>query len=374
MKQSGLYVHIPFCSSRCIYCGFYSTTGHKDKDVVQKEYVEALLKEFSLHPEYASFRTVYLGGGTPSTLPLSLLDRLFSGIFSAASMQQVSEVTMECNPDDVTPEFARWLGSSPVNRVSMGAQTFSASRLRWLHRRHNPQQVADAVSLLRRNGIRNISIDLMFGFPGQTIDDWAYDISRILSLAPEHISAYSLMYEEGTPLYAMLQRGDFQEIDDELSLRMYDMLIDRLTAAGYEHYEISNFSLPGHRSMHNSSYWRQVPYLGLGAAAHSYDGATRRWNVADLTAYIHGIEHGSSISDYEEIDARTRYNDIVTTALRTREGVLLSDLTADQRTYILSQSAPHLRSRRLALSGDSLHLTRSGIYTSDDIMSDLIML
>lgn len=372
--MAGLYIHVPFCSSRCIYCGFYSTTGHKDLYHIQEQYVEALLKELALYPEYGSFNTIYLGGGTPSTLPLPLLYRLFSALFSMTSMQNVIEVTMECNPDDVTSELAQWLGSSPVNRVSMGAQTFSDSRLRWLHRRHVSHQVADAVRLLRLHGIRNISIDLMFGFPNQTLEEWQDDISHALVLHPEHISAYSLMYDEDTPLFNMLQRGDIKEIDEELSVSMYDTLVDSLTAAGYEHYEISNFSLPGMRAVHNSSYWHQVPYLGLGAAAHSYDGYIRRWNIADVTRYIDGITNGNDVYEYEEIDARTRYNDIVTTALRTREGILLTDLSTDQRNYLLSQSAPHLRSHRLALDGNNLHLTRSGIYTSDDIMSDLIML
>lgn len=366
----GLYIHIPFCASRCIYCDFYSTTGL----TVQEEYVDALLMELEMHKQFRRFGTIYIGGGTPSTLKTELLDRLLGGIAVRMQGWMPKEVTMECNPDDITPEFARWLGASPVNRVSMGAQTFSDERLRWLHRRHSAEQVDRAVGMLRLNGIGNISIDLMFGFPGETLDDWEYDIAHAISLRPEHISAYSLMYEEGTLLYRMLERGDIEEIDDELSLQMYDTLVNRLTDAGYEHYEISNFAKPGFRSRHNSSYWHQVPYLGIGAAAHSYDGKRRWWNVDSVKDYIRSIGCGIIPADEELIDERTRYNDIVTTALRTREGIDLTTLTDQQCKYILTQAEAHIKGERLTLSDTHLHLTRKGIYTSDDIMCDLIML
>lgn len=365
--MSGLYIHIPFCASRCIYCDFYSTTGLK----LQEQYVDAMIRELQLttSPRHEQCSTIYIGGGTPSTLSTALLDQLF-----AALPQGAEEFTMECNPDDITPEFAEWITSSRVNRVSMGAQTFCDDRLRWLNRRHRSHQVDHAVQLLRDAGIRNISIDLMFGFPGETLDDWQRDIDHALMLRPEHISAYSLMYEEGTPLYRMLERGEIEEIDDELSLKMYDTLIDRLTAAGYEHYEISNFCLAGHHSRHNSSYWRQVPYLGIGAAAHSFDGNHRWSNIADIKEYISSINAGKLPREVESIDRRTRYNDIVTTAMRTREGICLNDLNATERDYLLAQAKPHILAQRLVLTDTHLHLTRKGIYTSDDIMSDLIQL
>lgn len=365
--MSGLYIHIPFCASRCIYCDFYSTTGLK----LQEQYVDALIRELQLttSPGQGQCSTIYIGGGTPSTLSTALLDQLF-----AALPQGAEEFTMECNPDDITPEFAEWISSSRVNRVSMGAQTFCDDRLRWLNRRHRSQQVDQAVHLLRDAGIHNISLDLMFGFPDETLEQWTSDIDHALALHPEHLSAYSLMYEEGTPLYRMLERGDICEIDDELSLRMYDALVSRLTAAGYEHYEISNFALPGLRSRHNSSYWRQVPYLGIGAAAHSFDGTRRWYNIADVQEYIRSIRQGTLPREVEQIDRRTRYNDIVTTATRTREGICLADLNADERSYLVSQAQPHIAANRLVLTPTHLHLSRQGIYTSDDIMSDLIML
>lgn len=373
--MSGLYVHIPFCASRCIYCGFYSTTGLN----LRSSYVDALLEELRHHtsegmPFHASpWKTIYFGGGTPSTLPIPILNRLVTGISSIIDTDSITEWTMECNPDDVTPELAAWLGTSPINRVSMGVQTFDDERLRWLRRRHTSQQASDAVAMLRDNGISNVSIDLMFGFPGQSIAEWDADIAKALALRPQHLSAYSLMYEEGTPLYRLLERGEIEEIDEETSLQMFETLVTRLTAAGYEHYEISNFALDGFRSQHNSSYWRQVPYLGIGAAAHSYDGNERWWNVSDMRKWSTACMPSAYIEGSETIDATTRYNDIITTALRTREGVSLEALPEEQRTYLLEQAAPHLKAKKVAITGQHLHLTHDGIYTSDDIMSDLIL-
>ena len=257
-----------------------------------------------------------------------------------------AEVTIECNPDDVTPGFTDALKAMPVNRVSMGVQTFSDARLRFLRRRHNAEEAAQAVTRLRRAGIGNISIDLMFGFPGGTMQDWQADVDRALSLAPEHISAYSLMYEEGTALQRMLEQGMIKEIDEELSLAMYDALTDRLARAGYEHYEISNFARPGFRSRHNSSYWHQEPYIGLGTAAHSFDLRSRQWNTADLETYISAIEKGRIPMEREPLDARTTYNDIVTTALRTSDGIPLECLTARLGAafteYLTKEAAPYI--------------------------------
>lgn len=368
--MKGLYIHIPFCASRCIYCDFYSTTGLK----LQEQYVDALIKEYktatyAFKNNAGEYSTIYIGGGTPSTLSTQLLDRLI-----ACLPTDTEEFTMECNPDDITPEFAKWLASSGVNRVSMGAQTFDDNRLKWLNRRHRSHQVDNAVRMLRSNGITNISIDLMFGFPGETIEDWIHDIEHAIGLHPEHISAYSLMYEESTPLYRMLERGEIDEIDEELSAQMYDTLVDRLTATGYEHYEISNFALPSYRSRHNSSYWRQVPYLGLGAAAHSFDGKQRWSNIADVREYINSIDNDILPREVENIDRRTRYNDIVTTATRTREGICLAWLDKEEQEYLMQQAKAHLRNGNMLLTPTHLHLTRRGIYVSDDVMSDLIML
>ena len=374
--MTGLYIHIPFCASRCVYCGFYSTTLPALRDA----YVDALCQELPLRaeelPADEAITTIYLGGGTPSQLTTDQLDRLFSYIYKVCRSQPV-EVTMECNPDDITPAFADWIAQSPIDRISMGAQTFSDDRLRLLRRRHTAAEVRRATTLLRQAGICNISIDLMFGFPGETLADWEQDIDEALRLGVEHISAYSLMYEEGTTLHRWLSEGRIQEIDDDLSLRMYDCLVDRLTAAGYRHYEISNFALPQRESRHNSSYWRDVPYMGLGASAHSFDGRQRSWNVADIEAYIAAIGRGERPSTVEALDPDTHYEDVVLTSLRTAEGIDLGKIQRDfgsQRLYFLLAAADQdLRQGYLVLEDDHLRLTRRGIYLSDGITARLFV-
>lgn len=374
--MTGLYIHIPFCASRCVYCGFYSTTLPSLRDA----YVDALCQEMQLRseelPAGEAVTTIYLGGGTPSQLTTEQLDRLFSYIYKVYRSQPV-EVTMECNPDDITPALAAWIAQSPIDRISMGAQTFSDDRLRLLRRRHTAAEVRRATTLLRQAGLRNLSIDLMFGFPGETLADWEQDIDEALRLGVEHISAYSLMYEEGTTLHRWLAEGRVQEIDDDLSLRMYDRLVDRLTAAGYRHYEISNFALPQRESRHNSSYWRDVAYIGLGASAHSFDGRQRSWNVADIEAYIAAIGRGDRPCTVETLDPDTHYEDVVLTSLRTAEGIDLGKIRRDfgsQRLdFLLAAADQDLRQGHLVLEDDHLRLTRRGIYLSDGITARLFV-
>lgn len=365
----GLYIHIPFCKSRCIYCGFYSSTLSNLKE----RYVDALCREIELRKDYlpGNLTTIYIGGGTPSQLSPALLQRIFAYINKVWGVP-VGEITMECNPDDVTEEFAGALRSLPVNRVSMGVQTFSPERLRFLHRRHTARQIPLAVDCLRHAGIKNISIDLMFGFPGETLADWEQDLRHAIALNVEHISAYSLMYEEGTPLYGMLQRGEVEEISDERSLEMYNRLIDFLTATGYEHYEISNFARHGYRSRHNSSYWHAVPYIGIGAAAHSYNLKSRQWNVSNIEQYIQSIEQGTVPMERETLDADTRYDDLITTALRTAEGIDINKVEEPYKSYLLRMSKPYIHVGEMAIENDRLHLTRKGLFISDSIMADLI--
>ena len=282
---------------------------------------------------------------------------------------------MECNPDDITPDYAQVIGELPISRVSMGAQTFSDERLRFLRRRHTSSQVKEAVELLRRNGIQNISIDLMFGFPSETLKDWEQDIHDALALDVEHLSAYSLMIEEGTVLYEQMREKRSEMGDEDVEREMYETLIDRLETAGYEHYEISNFAKKGFRSRHNSSYWNGTPYIGLGAAAHSYDIETRHWNMADLSAYIERIRQGIlPIEETETIDDTTRYNDLITTALRTREGINLTTLPHSFRDYLLENAQKNIVRHLLEITDNHLHLTRQGLFVSDDVMSDLILL
>lgn len=373
--MAGIYIHIPFCKSRCIYCGFYSTTLLD----LRKKYINAVCREMKLRKNYIRepFSTIYLGGGTPSLLDEAELTQLFLYIYNVYDVDRNAEITMECNPDDITPEFTNMLNRLPINRVSMGAQTFADSRLRLLHRRHNSDEVKHAVKLLREAGIKNISIDLMFGFPDESLSQWKEDISAALALNVEHISAYSLMYEEDTPLWKMLDTGKVKEIDEELSLTMFKELVCQLTDAGYEHYEISNFARPGYRSRHNSSYWHQVPYIGLGAAAHSFDLNSRQWNVADLKLYIEEINNGIIPMEREELDNDTTFNDIITTALRTSDGINLNALETRlgkrYRNTLISAAGKHIEQGLLEIRHDRLRLTSEGIFISDMVMSDLMI-
>ena len=386
--MAGLYLHIPFCASRCIYCGFYSTTR---ADLRQK-YVDALCREMELHKRDGSFcvNTVYLGGGTPSQLTEAQLRQLFiyiNKVYALTShlspLTSDIEVTIEVNPDDVTPRYAALLRQLGVNRVSMGAQTFDDRRLRFLRRRHTAAQVRQAVDDLRQSGIPNLSVDLMYGFPGESLADLDRDLTALLALDVDHISAYCLMVEEGTPLHRM----GIAPCDEELERQMYYHIADRLTLSGYEHYEISNFARPGRRSRHNSSYWHDVPYLGLGAAAHSYQPpsttpaaslagyspAVRSWNVADLRAYIAAVNQGRLPADRELLDADTHYNDRVATALRTSDGLDLRTLAPRHRRYCTEEARRFLSDGLLTLDGDRLRLSRRGLFVSDMVMAGLML-
>ena len=371
--MAGLYIHIPFCKSRCVYCDFYSTTSL----ALAQRYVDALCKEMESRckeqtDRYGKIETVYLGGGTPSQLSGALLYQLFACIYQSFDISSDAEVTIECNPDDVTESYAEMLKTLPVNRVSMGAQTFSPERLLFLRRKHTAEQTTKAVNLLRGVGISNISVDLMYGFPNETLAEWERDIQQALVLNVEHLSAYALQYEEGTPLYRMLERGEVNEIDEELERQMYFRLIDALAEAGFEHYEISNWGKPGHHSRHNSSYWNQIPYIGLGAAAHSFDGQNRQWNVADIHKYMNGIEKGEPCVEYEELTPDNHYNEIVMTALRTSDGLALDKLSSCSADYCLKQARRFVDDGLLKIDNQFLRLTRKGLFVSDMVMAELM--
>jgi len=367
----GIYIHIPFCQSRCIYCDFYSTTFGAEW---KPQYVSALLREMEMRSDElhnTPVSSLYLGGGTPSQLPVELLQKVFNGIADHFSLTSDAEVTIEVNPDDVTPEFLLALRDTPVNRISMGVQTFDDGLLQFLHRRHNAREALDAVDLLRRFGYQNISIDLIYGLPGQTMKMWQDDLKQTLLLGLPHLSCYSLQFEEGTGLMKALQTGQIRETDEELSLAMYEYLMDATSAAGMQHYEISNFCFPGMHSRHNSSYWNQLPYLGFGPSAHSYDGnRVRRWNLSDLKAYVRAIDIVPH--EQETLSDNELYDELILTRLRTREGLPLTLLSKERMNYCIELAKPHLDSGKMEIKDNCLRLTRSGIFVSDDLMSDLM--
>ena len=368
--MAGIYLHIPFCKSRCIYCGFYSTTSLCERG----RYVDALCGELLCRKDYLrgeAVETIYFGGGTPSQLAVGDVEKLLRHIYNIYNVCDGAEITIEGNPDDLTPDYLKALHAIGVNRLSIGVQTFSDVRLRFLNRRHSAGQAVLAVENARRAGFPNISIDLMFGFPSQTMGEWESDVRQALSLGVQHLSAYSLMYEEGTKLGRMLDAGDVEEIDDEVSLRMYEHLMDATAEAGFEHYEISNFALPGMQSRHNSSYWHGIPYLGVGAGAHSYDGRDRCFNPDSLAAYLSGAS-----PVVERIAENERYDEFVFTGLRTSSGINLDELEerfgGTYKDYCLANASSHISAGRLLRLGNVLKLSRRGLFVSNDVMSDLM--
>lgn len=373
--MAGIYMHIPFCKTRCIYCDFYSTTQSR----LQQPYIKALCKELEMRREYLQgepVETIYLGGGTPSQLSREDFEQIFAAIERVYGLNHCHEITLEANPDDLTPEYLEALSALPFNRISMGIQTFDDATLKLLNRRHNAAQAIQAVENCRRYGFHNISIDLIYGLPGENTERWEKNLSQAVSLNVEHISAYHLTYEEGTPLYKMLQKHRVEEVDEDSSVRFFSILMEKLKAAGYEHYEISNFCRPGMYSQHNTSYWQGVKYLGCGTSAHSFDGKSREWNCASLQDYIEGIEGGNRKYETEERDANTRYNEFIITSIRTKWGISLEKLRnefdKDLAAYCMNLAKPYLDSGKLEIEEDALRLTRDGIFISDSIMSDLL--
>ena len=373
--MTGIYIHIPFCKQRCRYCAFYSSTLYN----IKEEYVKALCRELQERRHYIgneTVETIYLGGGTPSTLTIGQLRTICDTVYSTYPVSSSPEVTIECNPDDLTPEFLEQLRGLPFNRISMGVQSFNDEQLKRLGRRHTAEGARKAVRNARAAGYGNISIDLMFALPGSTADEWLYDLKSAIELKPDHLSAYNPMYEEGTPLYCDLCSGKITELGEEENVEQFGMLIDSMKAAGYRHYEISNFALPGKESRHNSSYWNDTPYIGCGAAAHSYNGTSREWNIADIKAYIEGMESGKRIFEVEHLTEEERYNDTILTRLRTANGIPLTWIKErfNERlnAYLLRAAEKEIALGNLKEENGHLSLTEKGVFISDAVIRELI--
>lgn len=374
--MAGIYVHVPFCSSRCIYCDFYSTTQGME---MRSAYVKALCREIESRKQelnQQNISTVYFGGGTPSLLTLEQLDDIVSTLRANFTISSDAEVTLESNPDDVTEDLAAgWLALG-FNRVSLGLQTFNDDILRLLRRRHNASTAKAAVKILRKVGFENITLDLIYGLPHQTFDIWTDDVQQLLALSVNHLSAYALSYESGTVLTRMRDRGEIKEADEEMIRKMYLYLIEQSEKAGFRHYEISNFALPGYESRHNSSYWSGVPYLGLGPGAHSYDGkATRRANAPDLLEYVRS--ESDFPCSYEHLNKVQLYEEYLLTGLRTAKGISLvyieQNFGSEVFRKMLRLAKPHLDKNNLRESDGRYILTLSGILISDYIISDLML-
>lgn len=373
--MAGLYIHIPFCTKRCLYCDFFSNTEMKYKE----PYLSAVIRELELRKDYLEgepVETIYFGGGTPSQLQAADFSRIFEAIHRLFDVSPCAEITLEANPDDMTPGYVAGLQTLPFNRVSMGVQSFKEEDLRFLNRRHNREQALLAVDLCKKNGLENISVDLIYGLPGQTLEEWKQNLDTVIHLDIPHISAYHLIYEEGTALYKLKEAGKIIPVDEDLSVALFTSLIDRLTANGYLHYEISNFARPGMLSRHNSSYWIGKKYLGIGPSAHSYNGQNRQWNISSLPGYLQAIDKGVPDIEIENLDINTRYNDFIITGLRTMWGIKFNEIQQqfgkEKLIYCQKQAAPYLKQGLLIEKDDTLTLSRNGIFISDSIMSDLL--
>lgn len=373
--MAGIYIHIPFCAKRCLYCDFFSSTDM----LFKTPYIQAIIREMELRKDYIDnepIETIYFGGGTPSQLEKKDFEKIFDAINRIFDTSQCQEITLEANPDDMTPEYVASLQKLPFNRISMGVQSFQEKDLRFLNRRHNREQAIRAVALCKEHGISNINIDLIYGLPGQTLDEWSLNLEEAILLDVPHISAYHLIYEERTALYKLLKEGGITPVDEELSVSLFSTLINRLTKAGYLHYEISNFARPGYISQHNSSYWLGKKYIGIGAAAHSYNGSNRLWSVSSLPLYLKGIATETPAVEIEELDENTQYNDFIITRLRTMWGIQLQkikELFGEEKwNYLKQQAEPYLQQDLLNLQNETLKLSKKGIFISDGIMSDLL--
>lgn len=373
--MAGLYIHVPFCAKRCLYCDFFSNTDMSFK----QEYLVMLMREIELRKDYLGgepLDTIYFGGGTPSQLQPDDFRSLFEVIDTCFDTRSCQEITLEVNPDDMTSAYAKAIATLPFNRISMGVQSFDLDDLRFLNRRHDRIQSFRAVEWCQGVGMTNISIDLIYGLPGQTLNKWRVNLEEALKMDVPHISAYHLIYEEGTELYKLWKKKKVQSVDEEVSLQLFSVLIDTLTAAGYEQYEISNFARPGFVSRHNSSYWKGIPYLGLGPSAHSYNGSSREWNVSSLPAYLQGIRNDAPVIEREELDLSARYNDYIITRLRTSWGVdsqKIKDLFGDPYFSYFNARIPSLVKEGLVIEKEGcFSLSREGIFISDTVMRELI--
>lgn len=374
--MAGIYIHIPFCRSKCIYCDFYSIGAN---EALVDSYIGALVSECRLRYDELrgeAVHTVYIGGGTPSLLSLNQLKRLIDGIGSIVDLKCVEEFTVEVNPDDVSHDFVSGVSALGVNRVSMGIQSFVDYELSAINRRHTANQAIVAVDTIRNAGISNISIDLIYGLPGQTIESWDFSLSEAVKLNVPHISCYNLSYEEGTRLYRMRESGLLTECSDDDCIAMYKLLSRRMRDSRYEHYEVSNFAKPEMYSRHNSAYWSGVVYLGLGASAHSFDGVSRSYNIANVRRYIELMSSGTLACERELLSKVERYDEYVMIHMRTSRGVDVKDIIrifgSQFASHFVGEAQRHVDTRLLLCDDGVYCLTDEGVMLSDMIIRDLM--
>ena len=370
-----LYLHIPFCKQACHYCDFHFSTNLSQKSAL----VDALCAEISLQKNYLpgnTLETIYFGGGTPSLLTETELAQVFDTIHAQFTVSATAEITLEANPDDLQPDKLRVLRGF-VNRLSIGIQTFDEATLRWMNRAHTATEAQTCVRLAREAGFDNMSVDLIYGIPDRDKSRWDADLQQLMALDVPHLSAYALTIEPDTAFGRWQQTGKLRPADENLAADQFQELTKTLTAAGYEHYEISNFARPGQYARHNTAYWQRRPYLGIGPSAHSYNGLSRQYNVANNARYVAAIVRGTLPATVEILTVADQVNEYLLTGLRTKWGCLLPELNAllgadflDAQTHDL---AAMYASGWLVRNGDRLLLTDAGKLFADRVAASLFV-
>lgn len=374
--MAGIYLHIPFCKQACTYCNFHFTTSLRYKD----DLVKALVKEAEAEKAYLAgetVHTVYFGGGTPSLLNIAELDLTLENLRKFYPVAPDAEITLEANPDDVSKEKAAAWKRVGINRLSIGIQSFYEEELRWMNRAHNADQAKACIENSYAAGIDNLSIDLIYGSPLLSDDMWEQNVQTAIGYGIKHLSCYALTVEEKTPLHKNIVLNKTVDVDSDGQARQFLRLMQWLRRAGYEHYEVSNFSRPGYRSRHNSSYWKGISYLGLGPSAHSFNGKERRWNVANNNLYIKSINEGTPQREVEVLTTEQQLNETIMISLRTMEGIDLQKIETlwgeKEKHRLESDLSKYIRSGLVTVTDQHAKLTDEGMLRADGIAADLFV-
>ena len=372
--MAGIYIHIPFCRQACLYCNFHFSTSLRLKN----DLINALLKEITLCTVYnndKSVETIYFGGGTPSLLQAETLNSILDALNQKFYIVADAEITLEANPDDISaPQLAAWK-SMGINRLSIGVQSFFEEDLKWMNRAHTAEQSFNSIMLAQQAGFNNLTIDLIYGSPGLSDEKWQQNVKRAVDFKIPHLSCYALTVEPKTALHSLIAKNKMQDTDPEQQARQFMQLMSWLEDAGYEHYEISNFSIPGKRSRHNTSYWLGKPYYGFGPSAHSVNGAdTRSWNIANNALYVQSLSENIIPAEKEYLTKVQRLNEYIMTSLRTCEGIdlgYIQNIFGEQSVQRIRSSAQPYFNEKMIIENNALKLTQSGKLFADGIAADL---
>lgn len=374
--MAGIYIHVPFCKKKCLYCDFYSMGVSNKTEMfhLQIEKELSLRKNFILNER---IDTIYFGGGTPSLLEASQIDFILKSISKKFAVSVDAEITIEVNPDDVSSNLIKAYCNSGINRVSIGIQSFLDDELNFMGRRHNAYDAEKSIETCLKNGLDNISIDLIYGTPNSTLSSWEYSLKKAFSLDIKHLSCYHLTYEEGTPLTRKLLKKVFSEVDETTSVNQFNLLQSLAKTNEFIYYEVSNLAKEGYYSRHNTSYWKDIPYLGLGPAAHSYNGSKREWNPSSYNIWTRGIELENPSLESEILDEVTKFNERILTHLRTIWGLNLPSLKLEFNQVLINQMLKsadyYIKTGKLVIVDDYLKIPTEHFFTSDKIIEDLII-